>query len=455
MRMHPVLLLTFVASVAPLAPPTSVSFRSLGSSVLFSRRFSEGEDDGDNGGPPARNGSGGGTRRGALRTLVLSSSPLLLPSLPTPPLPIPSAAAAAPPGSPALADGTVEAPLKWIPDLQAYVVFYYLGTDRFGAVLDTGSPFLTVPGYCDEKKWGCLTSGSSVPSGLPPTVERFDNNEGAVEWRSANFSFGGGARGSLRAEPVVFGVLSENLMGGSGGVFLGLVRDVNRRIRPSLLGQIGVRSFSVDLRPGRDAGNGTLALSTRPAPEAMSAAGPHVPLLRDLNRRYGDPVVHYVARASSVRANGSPVGDDGRPIYVIFDTGVTGMVVDQELFERRYAAARKNREKSLWGTVEITLPAVSAGRSLRTGGGGAGGATSTLALSAVRPIVTPLGEKPWKEFRNAHLIIAGLAFLDGRRMTVDIDDGKIGSIEADPALSVRTGGGGAGVGGATSTLALS
>ena len=52
----------------------------------------------------------------------------------------------------------------------------------------------------------------------------------------------------------------------------------------------------------------TLALSTRPAPGVMSAAGPRVPLLRDLNRRYGNPVVHYVAWTSSVRANGSPVG---------------------------------------------------------------------------------------------------------------------------------------------------
>ena len=52
-------------------------------------------------------------------------------------------------------DEKITVPLKWVPELQAYVVFYTVGGDKFGAILDTGSPFLTVPSYCDETKWGC------------------------------------------------------------------------------------------------------------------------------------------------------------------------------------------------------------------------------------------------------------------------------------------------------------
>merc|ERR1719491_649250 len=133
----------------------------------------------------------------------------------------------------------------------------------------------------------------------------------------------------------------------------------------------------------------------------------YIPLVSDLNLKYKDPVGHYTAIAEKILVNGSPlqpVRFRNKPTYVIFDTGVTGMVVSQELFKERYIVARNNREKSVWPSVEIFF---------RTKMG------TSVSLQASNPITTPLGEKPWPNF-NANLIVMGLAFLDDHIITIDI-----------------------------------
>ena len=42
----------------------------------------------------------------------------------------------------------------------------------------------------------------------------------------------------------------------------------------------------------------------------------------------------------------------------------------------------------------------------------------TLTLSATKPLTTLV--QPWPDF-DAHLVVVGLAFLDGMKTTVDID----------------------------------
>jgi hypothetical protein len=81
------------------------------------------------------------------------------------------------------------------------------------------------------------------------------------------------------------------------------------------------------------------------------------------------------------------------------------MVVSSELLNERYSTARQNRERALWGNVELAF----------TSGQGKG-----ITLTAQKPVTTPLGERPWPKFKNAHLIVVGLAFLDGRKTTVDV-----------------------------------
>lgn len=347
------------------------------------------------------------------------------------------------------------------------MVYYNVGGDRFGAILDTGSPFLVVPNYCQPRKYGCYQASSSQPSGLATTTERFDNNQGQVEWRMAPFSFvdayqdnnnsrhdsststtiSSSSTSSISSSVIgpsqrmIFGVLSESLMDGSGGVFFGLIRDTESWIRPSFLGQTNVKAMTIDLRGNdddrsqQDSINGkSLTLYTRASTRPSRMIEPnstYISLTRDLNRKYGDPVIHYTAKASSFTVNGNSVlkPNDHKPMYVIFDTGVTGMVVSQELFDQRYTDARLRKEKSLWGNVVVTF-LVERNLEDRSSEGGNDGRShnmegQTISLVAQKPVTTPLGMKPWPKFKNAHLIVLGLAFLDGRRIEIDMDGNRL------------------------------
>jgi len=291
--------------------------------------------------------------------------------------------------------GTIDIPIEYSSRVSAYIVRYTVGGDEFAAIVDTGSPFLTIPSHC-RGKWGCYNPEHSTPSGLAPTIERFDNNQGRVTWRQASLSLGG----RLLRDSIVFGVLDESLMDGPGGVFLGLVRDTDWWIRPSFLGQLGVSAFQVDLI------NKKLVLSSDRIPSSSTDT---IPLVRDLNKMYKDPTVHYTAKVHEISVNGAQLANDGRPIYAIFDTGVTGMVVSRELFEERLITARSNREKNLWGNVTLEF---------KTHPG------SLTTLTATKPLTTPLGEMPWKSFK-AHLVVLGLSFLNNTVTTIDIDKGTI------------------------------
>lgn len=191
-------------------------------------------------------------------------------------------------------------------------------------------------------------------------------------------------------------------MDGPGGLFFGLIKDTDSWIRPSFLGQTAFTSFSVDMRQ-----QSKLTLSKQP----LIADSNYIPLVRDLNRRYKAPVVHYTAKAAAFVANGLPLRLDTKtPTYVIFDTGLSGMAVSEELFDGRNLQARKNKEKSLWGEVNIAFETKNG---------------SLVELSANNPITTPLGQDtPWTRFKG-NLIVIGLAFLDNKVMTIDIDDKKL------------------------------
>jgi len=188
-------------------------------------------------------------------------------------------------------------------------------------------------------------------------------------------------------------------------VFFGLIKDTDKWIRPSFLGQTGYSSFCVDLR--RESPK--LVLSKQSL--ILQGDDDYIPLVRDLNRRYKAPVVHYTAKAARFIVNGLPLYLDKKtPTLIIFDTGLSGMAVSEELYEGRNLQARKNREKSLRGEVSV---------SFETKGG------NVVELTATKPITTPLGkDTPWTRFKG-NLIVLGLAFLDGNAMTIDIDNDKL------------------------------
>ena len=100
----------------------------------------------------------------------------------SPPASLPPSAAA--PASSEATTGLVRLPLEFVPTLGAYVVRYTLFGENFAAIVDTGSPFLTVPSYCRpyrNKKmfWGCYRPELTSDSGYENTIEGFDNNYGA------------------------------------------------------------------------------------------------------------------------------------------------------------------------------------------------------------------------------------------------------------------------------------
>jgi len=310
-------------------------------------------------------------------------------------------------------------PLQYQPKLSAYTLSYQIGKSKFGAIIDTGSPFLLVPAASEascspEYQWGCFHPEESKSTSLEPTLERFDGNEGLVEWREGPFSFD--IQSKLFPNSLMtFGVISESLMNGPGGIFLGLVKNTDKRIRPSFLSQSNVSAFKVDLRE-REGINKSLTLygpSTGGSSSNLPNERDAIPLVRDLNKRFGDPTIHYVGVASSINVNGNNLATTSRrsKIYCIFDTGCSGMTISPSLFDQRYASARANREKNLWGSVNVELQTLSG---------------KIITLNANRPITTPLGdERPWGKRLDGHLIVLGLSFLEGLKMTVDIDGDKI------------------------------
>ena len=190
-------------------------------------------------------------------------------------------------------------PLQYQPKLSAYTISYQVGQSQFGAIIDTGSPFLLVPAASEascspEYQWGCFHPEESKPTSLEPTLERFDGNEGLVEWREGIFSFD--IQSKLFPKSLMtFGVISESLMNGPGGIFLGLVKNTDSRIRPSFLGQSDVSAFKVDLRE-REGIDKSLTLYGPPTDASSNLPNERdaIPLVRDLNKRFGDPTIHYV-----------------------------------------------------------------------------------------------------------------------------------------------------------------
>ena len=354
------------------------------------------------------------------------------------------------------------------------LISYRVDDSIFRAVVDTGSPFLMIPGSCGRNtqiKSGCYQNQGVPVVGLNPTIEIFDGFQGDVYWRKAYFDWTTTTTMTTTAtmtaktqkskitdrqsyhqsknkKKVIFGVASESILSGPGGVFFGMIKNTDKRIRPSFLSQTDVEAFRVNLKTRPR----TLALSNRPLLSSINTnasntirddgsgdVSDYVPMTNLLRQKYGDPVGHYTACAKSLYVNGYPLVDEDATVLVIFDTGVTGMIVDRNLYDGQYYLARRRKEKSLFGNVEINFDTVQGNQ---------------ITLQAIKPITTPFDPADtWKKFpkndnnnyiimdnasdnttrqktnkrkRNAvYLIVMGLAFLEDRILTVDIDKERL------------------------------
>jgi hypothetical protein len=135
-----------------------------------------------------------------------------------------------------------------------YCLTYSVDGQLFRAVVDTGSPFLIVDGTCkagDQGRWGCYY-GDARPAALADSELSFAGQDVGVQWRRGSFA--------LTLEPVpteeivgeplavddlAFGIVrSYRGKGGSGAVFVGLVKERGPRVRrPTFLEQTNVVSM--------------------------------------------------------------------------------------------------------------------------------------------------------------------------------------------------------------------
>eukprot|EP00962_Isochrysis_galbana_P038495 scaffold13666_cov109-Isochrysis_galbana.AAC.1 len=204
----------------------------------------------------------------------------------------------------------------------AYCTEYYVEGQRFRAVADTGSPFLLVSGpdrvgeCAPFARWGCLsTPGASVAMG-DASLEGFGGQDMGVEWRRGTLNIG-----DFAFAPVNFGVVRSSVgLGGTQAIYLGLVRDRQPRVRPTLLEQTDVRALQFDFPRER------MILARRPLLTRQDA----IPLV-DL-RRLGAPIAQYACIVSQLVVNGEPV-PLSRPCVAVIDTGTTGLVISDSLYD--------------------------------------------------------------------------------------------------------------------------
>ena len=369
---------------------------------------------------------------------------------------------------------------------------YYVDGRRFRAVVDTGSPFLLVDGSgtATRERWGSF-GGEDSPLSVPlgdVTTEGFGGQNVDVEWRryaredsnshqhacshrpalllacfcrSGSLRLAGydtphqtymalpdrvngaragawtlpGSKGDALFEPINFGVVrGYQGLGGGGAIYLGLVKDRQpSRTRPTFLEQTNIQSLRLDFVAR------TLTLARRPLLGRRADAIPLVDL-----RPLGAPVASYAVRVQSLSANGKQLPLT-RPVVAILDTGTTGMVIDDSLYDSDEFPLPGNAVRSVdvevvtEGGRSLTLSAARPrrivdevlGTSSGGGRGGGGGATPGRPPPAedFQFIVTPIGLNWFKRpmgvtpgEESPHVIWLGLAFLRKLQLTIDTDE---------------------------------
>ena len=373
-------------------------------------------------------------------------------------------------------EGCVRIPLMYKND--AYQISYRISGTLFNAIVDTGSPFLMTPGgscaRISRRRWGgCfndifLNNDNSIDNdiessitNLDPTYEYFDGVEGWTQWKIGTFYFEN-ATGTIlvpdnsndnpssssssintdnnKNKKLIFGVASDTLMAGPGGIFFGLIRDTDKRIRPSFLGQTNVKSFQLDfisnpctlmlstnslLTKNNSTSSSSSSSITTTNNNLCNCNNCYIPLVNDL-KKFGDPARHYTAKVSSIAVNGHLLASStkNQPIYAIFDTGVTGMVISRELYNKRYNYATENREKSFWGFVELSFQTIPTTDTNATTNNNAD--SSNVTMFASKPVTTPLNPSSWtNKYNTPYVIVLGLSFLNNTMLTIDIDEEKL------------------------------
>ena len=268
-----------------------------------------------------------------------------------------------------------------------YYINYTMNGIMFRAIVDTGSPFLLVPTICTQL-YGCPPKNSSnsqyESTDLDDTVEIYGGQDYDVKWKKGMLQFvGSSSTASFHSssssrfsgfneikyninnyddfiitkfntinnfqsnvledsllsrgkQKVIFASVGYDILLPPGGVFVGLIKEKSKDIRPTLLGQLGYNSIRFDTRSNyltlsKSSLLSSSSLSSSPSSSTTkSTLDQSVIRLIDL-RQYGDPVCHYAVQVRSLEINNKRIGDDNTTIYAIFDTGTSGCVLSDDI----------------------------------------------------------------------------------------------------------------------------
>ena len=194
------------------------------------------------------------------------------------------------------------------------------GRRQLSAIVDTGSPYLTIPHNFINQ--GMI---AKFPTSFSPTTETYGSVTGNMTWLNGILELA-----PLPSSNIDFGVADKEISKVSGGgALLGIIKYSNPAstkimLRPTVLDQISISSSPIASFK-MDTPAGELVLSTKPL---ISPAADALKLV-DL-RPLGDTVDHYACRVTKLRLDGFDVlsGDlVTKQVVAVFDTGLRRVAI--------------------------------------------------------------------------------------------------------------------------------
>ena len=325
-------------------------------------------------------------------------------------------------------ESVIEIPMTY--DGASFVLDYYIGDASVRGVVDTGSPFITIQGGNGSENWGFVTQNDIRPSPYGETYEVYGLQvDSSTVWCLGDLRFTTGFNDSRsrsrdwNLREMVLGVVNGSManvggsINGANASFVGLTKYRQDWIRPTFLEQTDVSSFSMNFEKE------TLTLSRKNLIDRRNDA--NVLAMIDL-RPLGSPVYHYAVLLDDLYINGEKhkFKNKNEKTYVIFDSGTTGLLVSQDLYENSAFRDGAFQAAMTFTDVKGNKSSVAIGSSIRT--------CTRKCLFLCLPL-----KVPWDGVleEKSNVIFAGLAVLMNQgEITVDADEGVL-RLKSDPGVS--------------------
>jgi hypothetical protein len=284
-----------------------------------------------------------------MATLAPSALSLLLPNNPIDPL-----------NDNGVSSEPLVLPMKSLPVSGCWAISVILSLDpespesfTYSAVVDTGSPFLTAPSQATAWTTTPLSKMSTKRKDVSIVTdisnEQYGTTVGSVEWRQAPLVTLVGSNSVVRDQAnVALGIPSSQVQQETGGIFLGLMQQ--DEYRPTFLQQLGHTSFRMDFAKSQ------LVLLPRSMNPLATTHHSNNPLLSLYDfTPYGPDIHHYGVLCKKITCqlgptesnpvaskNGKIISLDAtslsRPLVAVFDTGLSGSIFSDTLWEEMQQA---------------------------------------------------------------------------------------------------------------------